>query len=102
MKTRAQPPVFLERRSYRQRRMMDALRLLPVLGVMLWLFPLFWPSGPTQTETTEPIAMSGAVIYVFTVWIALIGTAFLLGRFLRRTLEQQAAETDDAGVGEAR
>ena len=39
------PSKFLEQSGYRQRRMMDALRLLPVLGLLLWLFPIFWPTG---------------------------------------------------------
>jgi hypothetical protein len=103
----SQPPIFLERRSYRQRRMMDALRLLPVLGVLLWLFPLFWPSSPGVPGASEPMAMSGAVIYVFVVWLMLVAAAFILGRFLRGTLarqaaQQQAAEQWDAGGGEVR
>jgi hypothetical protein len=102
MKPPIQPPVFLERRSYRQRRMMDALRLLPVLGVLLWLFPLFWPSPSGLPGASEPMAMSGAVIYVFVVWLLLIAAAFTLGRFLRGTLAQQAAEQEDAAGGEVR
>jgi hypothetical protein len=74
----AQRPVFLERRSYRRRRMMDALRLLPVLGLLLWLLPLFWPSSAYAPGAPEPVAMSTAVIYVFAVWIGLIAAAYSL------------------------
>ncbi len=39
-KTRPRPPEFLERSSYRLRRLMDAARLLPVFGLILLLLPL--------------------------------------------------------------
>lgn len=58
--------------------MMDALRLLPVLGVLLWLLPLFWPADNTQADGTAPVMMSVAVTYVFFVWVALIALAFSL------------------------
>ena len=32
-------PLFLERRSYRFRRMMDAVRLLPLLVLAFWMVP---------------------------------------------------------------
>jgi hypothetical protein len=36
--------LFLERRSYRRRRMMDAVRILPLLCTLLFLVvPLMWP-----------------------------------------------------------
>ena len=70
--------VFLERRSYRRRRMMDALRLLPIVGVMLWMLPLFWPSAPRARA--DAIPMSTAIIYVFAVWLVLIAAAFALWR----------------------
>ena len=35
--------VFLERETYRRRRIMDAARLLPLLGVALFALPLLWP-----------------------------------------------------------
>mmetsp|Transcript_23274 Transcript_23274/g.40202 ORF Transcript_23274/g.40202 Transcript_23274/m.40202 type:complete len:103 (+) Transcript_23274:1842-2150(+) len=101
MNTPAQPPVFLERRSYRQRRMMDALRLLPVLGVLLWLFPLFWPASQDEAGGAEPMTMSAAVIYVFVVWMVLIAASFALRRILRPTFEQQATDQGEADPGEA-
>lgn len=102
MRTPSKPPVFLERRGYRQRRMMDALRLLPVLGVLLWLLPLFWPTGPSVQAGATPVTMSSVVIYVFSVWGLLIAISYLLRWGLRQQLEQQAAELDDVGVSEPR
>ena len=70
-------PVFLDRRSYRQRRLRDALRLMPVLGALLWLVPLLWPKG------AEPVAASAALIYLFAVWAGLIVLSALLARRVR-------------------
>ncbi|MEM6374267.1 MAG: hypothetical protein AAF727_16040 [Pseudomonadota bacterium] len=83
MTTPGRATLFLERRSYRRRRMMDALRLLPVLGVLLWMLPLFWPTSADGPGATDKMAMSTAVTYVFVVWLALIGAALALWSVLR-------------------
>jgi len=62
--------VFLERKSYRQRRLRDVARMMPVLGVVLWLLPLAWRGENGDTATT--------VIYIFAVWLILIGLAALI------------------------
>ena len=74
-------PVFLERRNYRRRRMMDALRLVAILGALLWLIPIIWPTG--RDGVTEPMPMSAALYYVFGVWLLLIGLAAALASILR-------------------
>ncbi|MEL7133536.1 MAG: hypothetical protein AAGK77_14115 [Pseudomonadota bacterium] len=84
------PTLFLEKRSYRRRRMMDALRLLPIVGVLLWLFPVFWPSVHDGAAAPDPVAMSGAVTYVFMVWGGLI----LAGLALWWALEGRSGVTD--------
>ncbi|SDD10875.1 hypothetical protein [Ruegeria marina] len=61
------PPVFLERQSYRRRRLMDAARLLPILGAALFAVPLLWPNAGEGG-----VRMSVAITYVFGVWAALI------------------------------
>lgn len=68
-------PVFLERGSYRKRRLMDALKLLALLGTVLWMIPTLWPD--TSDSTVEPVATSRALFYVFGVWIVLIGLSAL-------------------------
>lgn len=70
--------LFLERRSYRRRRMMDALRLLPIVGLLLWLFPVFWPSAKDGPDAPASVAMSSAITYVFWVWGVLILSALAL------------------------
>jgi hypothetical protein len=60
---------FLARRSYVQRRMGDAARLLPVVGVLLFLLPLLWLIGSEAPRTAR------GVLYVFLVWSGLIVVA---------------------------
>ena len=83
------PPLFLARRSYRQRRLADAARLLPVLGALLFFLPTLW-SGATTTAQ--------GVIYLFAVWAALILGAALLARRLDGGPGDRRPE-DDAGGG---
>ncbi|ANT59555.1 MULTISPECIES: hypothetical protein [Roseobacteraceae] len=76
---RGTPPVFLERQSYRRRRVMDGARVLPFLGALLWLVPLLW-----QEDPTEGVRSSAVIVYLFGVWLALVlfaaGIAWALGR----------------------
>lgn len=76
-------PLFLERRSYRTRRMMDAVRVLPFLGVALWMVPLMWPVEGAGAEG-EGTAVSSALRYIFAVWLLLIAASFALSRRTRR------------------
>ena len=69
-------PVFLERSTYRRRRMMDAARLLPVLGALLFLVPLLWAPGEDASTTR-------GVSYVFAIWAGLIVVAGWLSRRLQ-------------------
>ncbi len=73
-----QAPAFLERHTYRKRRIMDAARLLPILGVFLLCMPLLWPVDAENAPST-----SRAIIYVFGVWLLLIGAALGLASRLK-------------------
>lgn len=78
MARRPRAPVFLERSSYRQRRLRDAARLLPCIGLVLWMIPLLWPkTAPGQVATSD------ALIYLFVVWGGLVIAALLMSRLLR-------------------
>ena len=90
------PAAFLERRSYRQRRLMDALRLLPFLGLLLWMLPLFWPNPAEQVGQT--VSTSTAVTYVFAIWVVLIAAAFALSRSLRDRLSADVRNDDEQGA----
>ncbi|MDX5401781.1 MAG: hypothetical protein LPK02_05410 [Rhodobacterales bacterium] len=87
MKDRAIPR-FLERRRYRQRRLMDAARLLPLLGVVLWLIPLLWPQRDPAGEVAA-VSTSNAILYIFGVWILLALIALFLSLMLDGKAETQ-------------
>ena len=69
-------PIFLERATYRRRRAMDAARLLPVLGVVLFAVPLLW------NGSDGGLSMARAGLYLFSVWAILLVLAALLARRL--------------------
>lgn len=66
---RPRAPLFLARAVYRKRRLRDAARLLPILGLFLLLLPAMW-AGPASGGS--------AWVYVFAVWAGLIGLAAAL------------------------
>lgn len=74
-------PVFLARAAYRLRRATDAARILPVLGVVLFLLPMAWTGAAT----------SRGVLYLFGVWLGLI----VLAAILSRVLINNAPDADD-------
>lgn len=83
---RPRSPLFLQRQSYRRRRLMDAARFLPVLGLVLWAVPLLWSSGDE-----DGVASSGALTYIFGIWMGLILAAFVLSLRLRPDGEDPGA-----------
>ena len=87
--------LFLERRTYRQARLQDAARLLPVLGLVLFFGPSFIRGDAPASE--EPL--SGWLIYYFSVWLGLIVVAGFLSRALMRSDRSDAAPTDPDRAG---
>lgn len=78
-------PLFHERRTYRRKRVMDAARFLPLVGLLLWLIPLLWPqTGPDQ------VSSSAAILYIFGAWGFLMVVAGLLSLGLRQSAERGA------------
>lgn len=75
----ARSPMFLERRSYRLRRMKDAVRFLPLLGLALWMVPLLWPAQ----GDSDPMKMSTALQYIFGIWVLLVLAVWALWRRTR-------------------
>lgn len=76
-------PLFLAQRAYRRRRMADAVRLLPVLGIVFFFLPILWEPADTPTPDT-----ARGWIWLFLAWAGLICLAFLLSRGLARTEER--------------
>ena len=81
---------FVERRTYRRRRLMDISRLAPLIGALLFLVPLLWarqeldPSADVVPGSQSGSSMSSAMIYIFSVWIGLILFSFGFSIAVRR------------------
>lgn len=83
--------LFLERRSYRRRRLGDAARMLPLFGLVLILLPLFWDPGTTGAPRVT--AWDG--VYLFCIWAGLIAAAAVLARGLTAPTDERAARDGD-------
>jgi len=70
--------VFLARETYRRRRLIDAIRVLPVVGLLLFFAPLVGGTGYLRSTATSGV-------FLFTAWFGLIVAAWGLGRLLART-----------------
>ncbi|MFV2001531.1 MAG: hypothetical protein ACC619_00955 [Paracoccaceae bacterium] len=79
------PSDFPARDPHRLRRAMDAARLLPIVGAFLFLLPLLWAGGMT----------SSGIIYIFGIWIVLIGIAGLLSRPLSKPPADRPLRPDE-------
>lgn len=86
-------PVFLERATYHKRRMADAARLLPVLGVILLGLPMLWLAR--ADAATEAALTSHVMGYIFGVWVLLVGLSALLSAHLAAQPDQ---EDDEKGA----
>ncbi|WP_412562426.1 hypothetical protein [Thalassobius sp. MITS945101] len=83
--SRKQSPLFLERRSYRLRRLMDGARLMPFLGAALWAVPMLW-----TREGEAAISTSRAMLYIFLVWFCLSCLAGILSIWLNGNAETES------------
>lgn len=84
-------PLFLERQSYRRRRLIDASRVIPVFGLCLFLVPLLWPKA-TQGEIN--LALRG--LYIFGVWFLLVGFTGLVSYRLQNRADETRRRDSDA------
>ncbi len=89
----ARPSLFLERQSYRRRRLTDAARLLPFLGAALLALPLLWPNAQ---NAQDGVSLSSAIFYIFACWAAMIVVSLVFGFVARRmeASENSEAESD--------
>ncbi|GGF57732.1 hypothetical protein GCM10011402_07160 [Paracoccus acridae] len=69
-------PLFLERASFRRRRLGDAARVLPVLAACLILVPVWWM--PAE------VSFAWGAVWLFGTWAVLIAAVWALHRALRR------------------
>lgn len=90
---RGRPPLFLQPEPYRQRRLIDAARVLPVFGAFLFVVPMvLLPKG-------EPGSTREALIYLFVLWLLLVVFSALITRYIRRA--ERATQALYAGEGRA-
>jgi hypothetical protein len=85
--------VFLEPQTYRRRRLMDGARILPALGLLLWMVPVLWPTG--SSPETELVMLSNAMLYIFLVWLGLILVAVGIWIKARGVLEDEIDPQDE-------
>ena len=80
---------FVERKTYRRRRLMDIARLLPLLGALLFTVPLMWPDPDPYPApgTAGLMPMSDAITYIFVIWALLILASFIFGIAVRSWAE---------------
>lgn len=86
--TRDPRPLFVERATYRRRRMADAARLLPIFGIILFALPMLW-KGPEGAA----VLTSHVMAYLFGVWLLLV----VLGAGLSAYLAIQTRDSEDDG-----
>lgn len=96
---RIKAPLFLAREVYRKRRLRDAARFLPVLGIVLLMLPKLWraPDG-------AGLGAGQDVVYIFIVWAGLIAAAAWLSSGLDAsdTPAVEQAEGDTTPPGDIR
>ena len=89
--SRPPEPVFLERQSYRRRRLSDAARMMPILGLVLIFVPLLW---------AEEATTANGILYIFSVWAILIAVTRVISRRLSDYNPfEKSPDGDDAGGG---
>jgi hypothetical protein len=79
---RASAPLFLERETYRRRRLADAARILPIAGLIAVLLPALWSRAPGQGAAAPALNTAQEAVYLFVLWGVLVVAAALLTRAL--------------------
>ena len=96
---RQKTALFVERKTYRRRRLLDIARLLPLLGALLFLVPLMWPNPDPYPapDTRGGMPMSEAITYMFVVWTLLILASLGFGYAVGHWAEDWTDGTDQPG-----
>lgn len=81
-------PLFLARETYRRRRIMDAARFLPFIGMFAFVIPVLW---------AHEAGTAAGMIYLFSVWVVLIVLSVVISRRLMgaRDLDEPVDEGRD-------
>ncbi len=84
---RAPKPLFLARSSYRQRRLADAARAMPVFSAILLVLPLLW-SAPAAGSSS----LAADLGYLLVLWLAMIAVTALLAQGLSQGEVEQGSK----------
>lgn len=84
-------PLFLARRTYRRRRLIDAIRLVPVLGALLFLLP-----GLNISDGWGGTFAGG--VYLFLCWLGLIILTAILSRRVSRPHPDAPDQAEASGA----
>jgi hypothetical protein len=82
----SQLPLYLARASYRQRRLRDVIRMLPIAGFLAWILPVMLGKVP---------ATSTVGLYIFAGWIVLIVASAWVTSRLTPEAESPSSTIDD-------
>ncbi|MDA5094204.1 hypothetical protein O2N63_08890 [Aliiroseovarius sp. KMU-50] len=85
-------PLFLARQNYRLRRIADAARGLPWIGMVLFMLPLL-AAGQGRNDTV------GWLIFIFVTWMVLIVIAAILSRGMGRNRIDQGGNEKQQETG---
>lgn len=77
--------LFLAHRAYRQRRVVDAARILPIFGAVLLCLPLLWSLPDDGVVSTTYV-----IRFLFLAWLGLI----VLAAVVSHRLPDPSADTD--------
>jgi hypothetical protein len=88
--------LFLERRTYRQNRLQDAARLLPVLGLVLVFAPVFIRGEGSDVGGPD---LADWLVYYFAIWIGLIVLTAFVSRALTRSGKAEGLAPPAGGEG---
>lgn len=87
--SRDAPNLFLERRAYRKRRMVDAARLLPIFGAVLLCLPMLW-----SLIDGSSVATTYVIRFLFLSWLGLIVLAAVISSRLPNTVRDDGAQPE--------
>ena len=76
--------LFFENAVYRRNRLIDAVRLLPVVGFFLFIMPAIFTTGSAPTAARW--------VFLFVVWVLLIVTAAFISGALKKNETDAGAQ----------
>lgn len=89
--------MFVARQSYQRRRVSDAVRMVLILGIVLFMLPLL-SVNTMALGGRNPV--SGWWVFIFVAWIALIAVSAVLSRKLIGGLNEESGVASEKSAEE--